>query len=309
MPNVYPHRDELYLCTPIRIAPKQNFYIVGFKPNATMHTAHHMLLYGCSEPGSNDPVWSCGEMQSNMIDKMYTTASPCRSGSQIVYAWARDAPSLELPPEVGFLLGRDSPIKYLVLQVHYMSKFPEGKTDNSGVFLKYTQEPMPRQAGVLLLGTSGAIRPDTVEHMETACTLKEDKVIHPFAFRTHTHGLGKLVSGYVVRKSMKGDSWNLIGSKDPQLPQMFYPVQNTDPISKFDILAARCVMNNTRHEFVKIGATNKDEMCNFYLMYWVENDSPLKTKYCFSAGPPYYYWNTAPENFNRIPDTDDMNIV
>lgn len=33
------------------------FISVGFEPNATMHTAHHMLLYGCSEPGTNDPVW------------------------------------------------------------------------------------------------------------------------------------------------------------------------------------------------------------------------------------------------------------
>uniref|UniRef100_A0A2A4JAW7 Copper type II ascorbate-dependent monooxygenase N-terminal domain-containing protein n=1 Tax=Heliothis virescens TaxID=7102 RepID=A0A2A4JAW7_HELVI len=57
MPNVWPHRDELYLCTPIRISPHSNYYIVGFEPNATMHTAHHMLLYGCSEPGSNESVW------------------------------------------------------------------------------------------------------------------------------------------------------------------------------------------------------------------------------------------------------------
>lgn len=32
-------------------------YIVGFEPNATMNTAHHMLLYGCGEPGSEKPVW------------------------------------------------------------------------------------------------------------------------------------------------------------------------------------------------------------------------------------------------------------
>ncbi|XP_038208251.1 peptidylglycine alpha-hydroxylating monooxygenase [Zerene cesonia] len=308
MPNVYPHRDELYLCTPIRISPTQNFYIVGFKPNATMHTAHHMLLYGCSEPGSNDSVWSCGEMQSSKVDSMYATSSPCSNGSQIVYAWARDAPSLELPPDVGFLIGRDSPIKYLVLQVHYMSKFPAGKTDNSGVFLKYTQAVMPRQAAVLLLGTSGVIAPHKVEHMETACTLREDKVIHPFAFRTHTHSLGQQVSGYVVRKSMSGDDWSLIGTKDPQKPQMFYPVVYNSPIGKGDILAARCIMKNDHDYMVKIGSTNQDEMCNFYLMYWVENDTPLDMKYCFSIGPPFYYWNTAPEEFNRIPDIDDNSV-
>lgn len=31
--------------------------LVGFEPNATMNTAHHMLLYGCGEPGTDKPVW------------------------------------------------------------------------------------------------------------------------------------------------------------------------------------------------------------------------------------------------------------
>ncbi|KAM3967762.1 peptidylglycine-alpha-hydroxylating monooxygenase [Aphomia sociella] len=304
MPNVWPHKDETYLCTPIRISPQTNYYIVGFEPNASMHTAHHMLLYGCSEPGSNDSVWSCGEMQSNEIDDVYNTASPCRSGSQIVYAWARDAPSLHLPTDVGFLIGRDSPIKYLVLQVHYMHGFPVGKTDNSGVFLKYTKKHMPRQAGVILLGTGGVVAPNGIEHMETACTIREDKVIHPFAFRTHTHALGKVVSGYVVRRKDNGDVWQLIGKKNPQLPQMFYPVVNDSPIGNGDVLAARCTMNNTNDFPVRIGATNKDEMCNFYLMYWVQNDTPLEQKYCFSAGPPFYFWHKAPLNFNRIPELE-----
>ncbi|XP_041975392.1 peptidylglycine alpha-hydroxylating monooxygenase [Aricia agestis] len=303
MPNVWPHKDELYLCTPIRISPYHDYYIVGFQPNATMHTAHHMLLYGCSEPGSDDPVWSCGEMQSNEIDKKYNTANPCKSGSQVVYAWARDAPSLQLPADVGFLVGRSSPVKYLVLQVHYMARFPEYQTDNSGVILQYTQERMPRQAGVILLGTSGYIAPQRLEYMETACRIEEQKTIHPFAFRTHTHSLGKQVSGYVVRQTPTGDSWQLLGTKDPLKPQMFYPVTNTDPVHYNDVLAARCVMNNTHDHVVKIGATNKDEMCNFYLMYWVENDTPLEQKYCFSMGPPYYYWNNAPENFEHIPDS------
>ncbi|XP_049873916.1 peptidylglycine alpha-hydroxylating monooxygenase [Pectinophora gossypiella] len=304
MPHVHPHRDELYLCTPIRISPQEDFYIVEFHPKASMHTAHHMLLYGCTEPGTNDPVWGCGEMQSNEIDDMYKTASPCRSGSQIVYAWARDAPALQLPKDVGFLIGKNSPIKYLVLQVHYMHKFPEGLTDDSGVFLKYTRAPMTRQAGVILLGTRGVIPQNSVEHMETACRITEGKVIHPFAFRTHTHALGKVVTGYVVRQHNTGDEWQLLGKKDPQLPQMFYPVENQTPIRNGDVLAARCTMNNTLNHPVYIGATNKDEMCNFYLMYWVEKDTPLDKKYCFTNGPPHYYWNRAHENFNRIPDQE-----
>lgn len=40
---------------------------------------------------------------------------------KVIYAWARDAPMLTLPEEVGFQVGKGSAIKYLVLQVHYAS--------------------------------------------------------------------------------------------------------------------------------------------------------------------------------------------
>lgn len=52
---------------------------------------------------------------------------------------------------------------------------------------------MPRLAGVYLLGTAGEIQPNSLESMETACYMNEDKILHPFAFRTHTHELGKLL--------------------------------------------------------------------------------------------------------------------
>lgn len=36
-------------------------------------------------------------------------------------------------------------------------------------------------------------------------------------------------------------------------------------------------MNSTNRDRVtEVGATNMDEMCNFYLMYYTENGTPLK---------------------------------
>lgn len=67
--------------------------------------------------------------------------NPCRANSSVLYAWARDAKTLELPEDVGFQIGEGTEIQYIVLQVHYSKKFPEGKTDNSGLFLMYTEEP------------------------------------------------------------------------------------------------------------------------------------------------------------------------
>ncbi|XP_075166835.1 peptidylglycine-alpha-hydroxylating monooxygenase [Haematobia irritans] len=303
MPNVRPKTPELYLCTPIKVDYSKSYYIVGYEPNATMNTAHHMLVYGCGEPGSSKTVWNCGEMAKKSSEE---TASPCgvQSHSQILYAWARDAPKLELPEGVGFKVGSDSPIKYIVLQVHYASiaKFKDGSTDDSGVFIRYTEKPMDKLAGVLLMGTAGMIPPMSVEHMETSCEISENKTIYPIAYRTHTHSLGKVVSGYRVRPDDHGmHHWTLLGKRDPLTPQMFYPVENKEPIVKGDLIAARCTMESHRKRITEIGATNNDEMCNFYLMYYVDNDEPLTMKYCFSQGPPSYYWSNPDVGLNNIP--------
>ncbi|KAL1130051.1 hypothetical protein AAG570_012994 [Ranatra chinensis] len=270
-----------------------------------MDTAHHILLYGCSVPGSSNSVCvcrNCGEMNNN--DRQMRTFNPCKNGSQIIYAWARDAPKLSLPDGVGFKVGRDSMIQYLVLQVHYANIDKYGSTDNSGVYLYYTEKPMTKLAGVLLLGTSGKIPAMATEHMESSCPIEESKELHPFAFRTHTHSLGRVVAGYRVRTTENGvDRWTLLGKKNPLLPEMFYPVVNDSVvIQPNDRVAARCTMESNRTFATSIGPTNKDEMCNFYLMYWVEETEPLKMKYCFSPGPPRYYWKY--DNFNHIPELD-----
>jgi peptidylglycine monooxygenase len=44
--------------------------------------------------------------------------NPCGSGSSIIYAWAQNAPKLQLPKDVAFRVGGpDSGIDWLVLQV------------------------------------------------------------------------------------------------------------------------------------------------------------------------------------------------
>lgn len=105
-----------------------------------MDTAHHILIYGCGAPGSQKPLWSCGEMAHH--DAGEETASPCGEGSntQIIYAWARDAPRLALPRDVGFKVGKDSSIQYLVLQVHYAHVLPKGHRDSSGIILEHTEQ-------------------------------------------------------------------------------------------------------------------------------------------------------------------------
>lgn len=56
------------------------------------------------------------------------------------------------------------------------------------------------------------------EKFESACLNEEPITIHPFAYRTHTHKLGKLVSGY--KMNGRTHQWQLIGKGNPQLPQV-----------------------------------------------------------------------------------------
>ncbi|XP_065165421.1 peptidylglycine alpha-hydroxylating monooxygenase [Atheta coriaria] len=301
MPHINPFREELYLCTPVKIVQDKSFYIVGFEPNATMNRVHHMILFGCSEPGTHEPYWDCGEMAGPTHSSNLRTGNPCRQGSHVLYAWARNAEALSLPEDVGFQIGANTEIAYLVLQLHYAHKFPEDVIDSSGVNLIYTETPQPKLAGVLLLASGGTIPAHRVTYMESDCTIEEDKIIYPFAYRTHTHTLGKVVSGYRVRQDENGEQWSLIGKRDPLTPQMFYPTNTTTPILKGDIMVARCTMESDRDTDTRVGPTNKDEMCNFYIMYYVDEGKPLNKRFCWREGPPYTSW-ASNHNFLNVPE-------
>ena len=77
------------------------------------------------------------------------------------------------------------------------------------------------------------------EFMIELCKKINNESINKY-FRTHTHSLGKVVSGW---KISNGKDWNLIGKKSPKEPQMFYPLADPElTFTKGDILAARCTM-------------------------------------------------------------------
>ncbi|VDL69642.1 unnamed protein product [Nippostrongylus brasiliensis] len=50
-------REETYVCTSVPLDPETEHYLTGYKANYESHNAHHILLFGCDEPGSDDEVW------------------------------------------------------------------------------------------------------------------------------------------------------------------------------------------------------------------------------------------------------------
>ncbi|XP_029025575.1 peptidyl-glycine alpha-amidating monooxygenase isoform X2 [Betta splendens] len=289
MPGVVPVKSDNYLCTAFPVPTSQDAYIVDFIPHANMDTVHHMILFGCRSPASSFNYWDCGGFQGT-----------CKGEASIMYAWARNAPPTKLPKDVGFKVGRNSGISYFVLQIHYgdVSVFSDHHRDCSGLTLRMTSKPQPFIAGIyLLMAVDTVILPgNRVTNADIACNYSSHP-IYPFAFRTHTHHLGKVVNGYRIRDGR----WTLIGRQSPQLPQAFYPTNNEVKVENGDTVAARCVFTGEgRTSKTYIGGTSADEMCNFYIMYYMDSKHAVPYMSCMETG--------SKELFQHIPAEANLPI-
>ncbi|XP_077719342.1 peptidyl-glycine alpha-amidating monooxygenase isoform X9 [Canis aureus] len=293
MPGVTPKQSDTYLCMSVRLPVDEEAFVIDFKPRASMDTVHHMLLFGCNMPSSTGSYWFCDE-------------GTCTDKANILYAWARNAPPTRLPKGVGFRVGGETGSKYFVLQVHYgdISAFRDNHKDCSGVSLHLTRLPQPLIAGMYLMMSVDTVIPpgEKVVNSDISCHYKKYPM-HVFAYRVHTHHLGKVVSGYRVRNGQ----WALIGRQSPQLPQAFYPVEHPVDVSFGDILAARCVFTGEgRTEATHIGGTSSDEMCNLYIMYYMEAKHAVSFMTCTQNVAPDVFRTIPPEANIPIPVKPDM---
>ncbi|XP_066130020.1 peptidyl-glycine alpha-amidating monooxygenase isoform X11 [Saccopteryx bilineata] len=293
MPGVTPKQSDTYFCMSMRLPTDEEAFVIDFRPRASMDTVHHMLLFGCNMPSSTGSYWFCDE-------------GTCADKANILYAWARNAPPTRLPKGVGFRVGGETGSKYFVLQVHYgdISAFRDNHKDCSGVSLHLTRLPQPLIAGMYLLMSVDTVIPagEKVVNSDISCHYKKYPM-HVFAYRVHTHHLGQVVSGYRVRNGQ----WTLIGRQSPQLPQAFYPVEHPVDVSFGDILAARCVFTGEgRTEATHIGGTSSDEMCNLYIMYYMEAMHAVSFMTCTQNVAPDMFRNIPPEANIPIPVKSDM---
>ncbi|XP_007449975.1 PREDICTED: peptidyl-glycine alpha-amidating monooxygenase isoform X6 [Lipotes vexillifer] len=293
MPGVTPKQSDTYFCMSVHLPMDEEAFVIDFRPHASMDTVHHMLLFGCNMPASTENYWFCDE-------------GTCTDKANILYAWARNAPPTRLPKGVGFRVGGETGSKYFVLQVHYgdISAFRDNHKDCSGVSLHLTRLPQPLIAGMYLMMSVDTVIPagEKVVNSDISCHYKKYPM-HVFAYRVHTHHLGKVVSGYRVRNGQ----WTLIGHQSPQLPQAFYPVEHPVDVSFGDILAARCVFTGEgRTEATHIGGTSSDEMCNLYIMYYMEAKHAVSFMTCTQNIAPDLFRTIPPEANIPIPVKSDM---
>lgn len=271
MPKVQPKQADDYYCTALHVNYDEAF-IVHFEPKIDNAKAYHMLLFGCANISNEEHVhpgfWNCDRNE------------PCRNLT-ILYGWAQNTPTTTLPPDVGFRIGQMSPIKYLVLQVHYASSLADGESDSSGLKLQISRLPQRFLAGIhVLYSNYNVIPPGQYNyHININCRMLLQDSMFLFAYRVHTHSLGTAVSGY--KYNVDNSSWSLLAKGNPHWPQAFYPMNRTVRVQPGDILAARCTYNTMRKTTATvIGRGASMEMCNMYFMYYALSSSSRSSGAC-----------------------------
>ncbi|CAF4235914.1 unnamed protein product, partial [Rotaria magnacalcarata] len=222
----------------------------------------------------------------------------CFGEQMIIHGWARNAPSLTLPENVGFHVGRNTPYKYVVVNIHYLSIL---KNDYSGNQLIMTRKPLTYHAGVML-GGSGRIylQPKTNSIRTPFSCQYNGPPISIFAVRVHAHQWGRVNSLYRVRK---GEISQIVKG-DPQWPQSFYPLASPVDIQNNDYVIGQCVYDNTEDRVVTVGSTHRDEMCNVYSMYSYDSTIQSSNGKTMNSPPIQMCWDNAFSSIARLIPAD-----
>ncbi|KAK9837060.1 hypothetical protein WJX84_000291 [Apatococcus fuscideae] len=185
MPAFKVDQDDTYLCTSVALPDTEPLQLVGFQPLSSKEVVHHMLLFGCDAPASQDKVWQCSMQPA------------CAGGDHVMYGWGRGADAMHLPPGTSFSVGPGTAVAHVVLQIHYMGKRPE--KDESGVRLSLTRQPQPLAAGMLHFASWFSIPPrQPSHHIDNRCCFNGFEPAEGFAFRVHTHLLGRYLHIHAV---------------------------------------------------------------------------------------------------------------
>ena len=264
--------------------PQGNHYIKWFEPKADMSVVHHMLLFGCDGDVSSTLHTRSGGMFSAGGGEPRGAVCSGGFGEPFIFGWGKNAPPLYLPEHTGFRVG-DGGFKNLVLEVHYLQAQDPSASTQSGLVV-HLEEGIPRRAmSVLAFATGFQLPPQNPKVLvPNTCCYSMARPLTAFAFRVHTHALGREV--YLERMTAgrmtdtnaadpaDGSGPVRLMGRDPQLPQLFEKLPDWGApivIRPGDKLRATCVFDTTeRLTTTNAGWGHGDEMCNLYLMVHAE---------------------------------------
>ena len=249
---------------------------------------HHIIINGCSN-GYTANGGSIGSTSSfNCNDK------------KILYAWALNAGELVLPEGAAVPIGGHSNVFQIQLECHYKDRFV-GKDFITGVEMTISPQNPKKLVGIFLLGSMHInLPPKEWANVHVSCPYRWDDEIEVFAYRTHAHSNGKVITG---AKLDKGGNFEMIGKGNPQWPHAFFTrVGGPIKLGPGDDVFATCRYYNDNDFRVGVGGARTDEMCNLYLMYTAPyKNEPLKGMSCWG-----YSSRVDPDDLEKHVDVETL---
>lgn len=149
---------------------------VGYMPLVSMSTVHHMNMVACENPASSEPFWSAmcllphpypcytlGQM-GFIVAKVHGCFSMVGIGMLFPSIFLRVCLSIEVPDwlidivnlllDRGIVVGKGTPYKYVVLNIHYL---PMVQNDNSGNQIIFARTRLIDMIPAMTLWFSGAV--------------------------------------------------------------------------------------------------------------------------------------------------------
>lgn len=294
-------------------------WVVDVKLLIENGSAHHLDIFQCIIPGylvrdstlepSNEVVWDCGLTVDSGIPGIMK-GPRCNDPIDYLVPFEWDKKDMTDEFGIGLKVGPKSPFNYLVIEVHFAEASKAQVNSRAGFDVKIltsNNSTRLKSAGMLILGTiAGTIPPHSMGYFDSACEYRRPPALNCIRYRSHTHGLGLIASGFKISKD--GSQYQLLGKQFPQHTFPYFPLESIKGhfplesikgqsrrgerivrIERGDVLAARCIMNNTRDIEVAIGERAEDEMCYFYLIYYVDSGEsiPFPFRHCYTSANDY----------------------
>jgi hypothetical protein len=253
--------DDLYQCFSFKapfVSPTQAIAWAPIIDDARV--VHHWILYRTTQAQTDGGVFKCdGSLQLT---------------ADFVAGWAPGGGNMVLPADVGLELG--SPGDWYVLQVHYHNAANYADAfDRSGVGFCVAEQPRPKLAGILTLGTLGInIPPHAQGHAESGtCGWLQTSFwpqLHILGASPHMHELGRAFRTELTRSGGGGEMVTDVPMFNFD-NQGMYMNEPEVVVSPGDTLKTTCVYDNPHPYAVGFGEKTGDEMCfNFVLAYPID---------------------------------------
>jgi len=285
MPTQDVQRHDEYRCMFHRFDEDMAINNIVPRPS-NLGRVHHMTLYACEDKFSvnadvdeeadvdaQTQVFSCESMDS-LIDQKCTVAMGY-DGMMMVMAKklhpeqkvvAADTEiGLSLPRGYGIRVGKNSPHKWALLQVH--NNLPI-KNDDSGFDIQLTSAPIDHDVSQMMLACGSGGIPAGSTNFKIGC----NKLWHHaetgqgIQVHYHFHNTGTQILFQIKKKDGSiRSSHTYHAMKDPQNAHF---KQGEVEIQVGDTLHHQCTYDTTsRTQTTYFGARAADEMCNVFIVY------------------------------------------